>query len=41
MKPWQGALPTRYAAVAKDAIPGAYYGPQGIGGMRCGSKFRS
>ena len=34
MKPWQGALPTLYAAVADDAVPGAYYGPHGMANMR-------
>ncbi|MEM1415931.1 MAG: oxidoreductase, partial [Myxococcota bacterium] len=33
MKPWQGALPTLYAAVA-DVTPGGYYGPDGLGNMR-------
>lgn len=34
MKPWQGALPTLYAAVSPDAVGGGYYGPDGIGTMR-------
>ncbi len=33
MQPWQGALPTLFAAVG-DAEPGAYYGPDGLGTMR-------
>jgi len=27
---WQGALPLLYAAVAPEAVPGAYYGPDGF-----------
>ena len=34
MKPWQGALPTLYAAVAEEAQAGAYYGPHGLANMR-------
>lgn len=34
MKPWQGALPTLYAAVSPDAVGGGYYGPDGLGTMR-------
>jgi NAD(P)-dependent dehydrogenase (short-subunit alcohol dehydrogenase family) len=34
MKPWQGALPTLYAAVADDAQGGGYYGPDGVMNMR-------
>jgi len=34
MKPWQGALPTLYAAVADEAGPGGYYGPNGLWNMR-------
>ncbi len=34
MKPWQGALPTLYAATAAEARGGAYYGPKGIMEMR-------
>ncbi|RMF23090.1 MAG: SDR family NAD(P)-dependent oxidoreductase [Deltaproteobacteria bacterium] len=34
MKPWQGALPTLYAAVAAEVVPGGYYGPDGLGNMR-------
>ncbi|MEM7157103.1 MAG: oxidoreductase [Myxococcota bacterium] len=34
MKPWQGALPTLYAAVAPQAVGGGYYGPDGLGTMR-------
>ncbi|MEM7416665.1 MAG: oxidoreductase [Gemmatimonadota bacterium] len=34
MQPWQGALPTLYAAVAPDARPAAYYGPHGVANMR-------
>ncbi len=30
MKPWQGALPTLYAATADEAEGGAYYGPKGL-----------
>jgi hypothetical protein len=32
----EGALPTLYAAVARDAKGGAYYGPQGLLEMRGG-----
>ncbi|MDX3929856.1 MAG: SDR family oxidoreductase [Shinella sp.] len=31
---WQGALPTLYAATDPAARDGAYYGPDGLGGMR-------
>ena len=34
MPPWQGALPTLYAAVATDVVPGGYYGPHGLGTLR-------
>ena len=34
MQPWQGALPTLYAAVSPDVVPGGYYGPDGLGTMR-------
>ena len=34
MQPWQGALPTLYAAVASEANPGGYYGPDGLGTIR-------
>ena len=34
MKPWQGALPTLYGAVAVEAEPGGYYGPHGLGNIR-------
>jgi NAD(P)-dependent dehydrogenase (short-subunit alcohol dehydrogenase family) len=34
MDPWQGALPSLYAAVEKEAIPGALYGPDQDGGYR-------
>jgi NAD(P)-dependent dehydrogenase (short-subunit alcohol dehydrogenase family) len=34
MQPWQGALPTLYAATAPDAQPGEYYGPHGFMEMR-------
>ena len=34
MKPWQGALPTLYAAVAAEAAPGGYYGPHRLGNTR-------
>ena len=34
MKPWQGALPTLFAAVSPDAVGGGYYGPDGLGTMR-------
>ena len=34
MQPWQGALPTLFAAVAAEAESGAYYGPDGLGTMR-------
>jgi NAD(P)-dependent dehydrogenase (short-subunit alcohol dehydrogenase family) len=29
-----GALPTLYAATAAEVLPGGYYGPTGIGGLR-------
>lgn len=31
---WQGALPTLYAATDSAARDGAYYGPDGLGGLR-------
>lgn len=34
MQPWQGALPTLYAAVAPGAVGGGYFGPDGFGTMR-------
>lgn len=34
MKPWQGALPTLYAAVSDDVEGARYYGPDGLGNMR-------
>jgi len=34
MRPWQGALPTLYAATSPDAIGGCYYGPDGLGTLR-------
>jgi NAD(P)-dependent dehydrogenase (short-subunit alcohol dehydrogenase family) len=34
MQPWQGALPSLYAAVAKQAEPGGYYGPDGLANLR-------
>ncbi|MFH2008742.1 MAG: oxidoreductase [bacterium] len=34
MKPWQGALPTLYAATSEDVHGGEYYGPSGIYEMR-------
>lgn len=34
MPPWQGALPTLYAATAPEARSGAYYGPHGLLEMR-------
>ncbi len=34
MKPWQGALPTLYAAVSPDIVGGGYYGPDGLGNTR-------
>ena len=34
MRPWQGALPTLYAATAGDVEPGGYYGPDGMGELR-------
>jgi NAD(P)-dependent dehydrogenase (short-subunit alcohol dehydrogenase family) len=34
MKPWQGALPTLYAATAPDAQGGEYYGPDGLMELR-------
>lgn len=34
MEPWQGALPTLYAAVSDRAEPGGYYGPHGFGNWR-------
>jgi NAD(P)-dependent dehydrogenase (short-subunit alcohol dehydrogenase family) len=30
----QGALPTLFAAVAPEAVPGGYYGPDGIGELK-------
>ena len=34
MQPWQGALPTLFAAVAPDVEGGGYYGPHGLGTLR-------
>jgi NAD(P)-dependent dehydrogenase (short-subunit alcohol dehydrogenase family) len=34
MDPWQGALPSLYAAVSADAIAGGLYGPDQDGGYR-------
>ncbi|WP_316828654.1 oxidoreductase [Pedobacter miscanthi] len=34
MEPWQGALPSLYAAIAENAIPGRLYGPDQDGGYR-------
>ena len=34
MQPLQGALPTLYAATARDVQPAGYYGPNGFGQMR-------
>jgi NAD(P)-dependent dehydrogenase (short-subunit alcohol dehydrogenase family) len=34
MAPWQGALPSLYAAIVAGAIPGALYGPDQDGGYR-------
>ena len=34
MKPWQGALPTLFAATAEEAVGGGYYGPKGFYEMR-------
>ena len=34
MKPWQGALPTLFAATSAEATGGEYYGPNGRFGMR-------
>lgn len=34
MEPWQGALPTLYAAVSPAAKPAGYYGPDGLGTVR-------
>jgi NAD(P)-dependent dehydrogenase (short-subunit alcohol dehydrogenase family) len=34
MEPWQGALPSLFAAVSVDAIPGKLYGPDEDGGYR-------
>ena len=34
MEPWQGALPSLYAATVADAVPGALYGPDQDGGYR-------
>ena len=34
MEPWQGALPTLYAAVSPDAVGGGYYGPDGLANWR-------
>lgn len=31
---WQGALPTLFAATDPEARPGAYYGPDGLAGIR-------
>jgi NAD(P)-dependent dehydrogenase (short-subunit alcohol dehydrogenase family) len=33
MQPWQGALPTLYAACSPDAVSSKYYGPNGMGGV--------
>ena len=34
MDPWQGALPSLYAAVSEKAVPGMLYGPDQDGGYR-------
>ena len=34
MAPWQGALPTLFAASATEVEPGGYYGPDGWGEVR-------
>lgn len=34
MEPWQGALPSLYAAVADRALGGGFYGPDQDGGLR-------
>jgi NAD(P)-dependent dehydrogenase (short-subunit alcohol dehydrogenase family) len=34
MKPWQGALPTLYAATSPNVESGGYYGPDGFMNMR-------
>lgn len=34
MEPWQGALPTLFAATAAEVEPGGYYGPDGLGETR-------
>ena len=34
MQPWQGALPTLYAAVAQEVEGGRYYGPDGLANWR-------
>lgn len=34
MEPWQGALPSLYAAVSEEVIPGLLYGPDQDGGYR-------
>ncbi|WP_316847198.1 oxidoreductase [Pedobacter psychrodurus] len=34
MEPWQGALPSLYAGISADAIPGKLYGPDQDGGYR-------
>ncbi|WP_343522319.1 oxidoreductase [Pedobacter sp.] len=34
MEPWQGALPSLFAAVSAEAIPGKLYGPDQDGGYR-------
>lgn len=34
MEPWQGALPSLYAAVSEDAVGGELYGPDQDGGYR-------
>ena len=32
--PAHGALPTLFAAVAAEAVPGGYYGPHGMGELK-------
>ncbi|MDH3733919.1 MAG: oxidoreductase [Gemmatimonadota bacterium] len=34
MEPWQGALPTLFAAVDQQVVPSGYYGPDGLWTMR-------
>jgi hypothetical protein len=34
MDPWQGALPSLYAGVSREAVAGKLYGPDKDGGYR-------